>query len=52
MIKLFKPYLISSDKIRLGPDEDGGYTASTISLESSVALYTYGVGHDVRYEEA
>ena len=52
MIKLFKTYLISSDKIRLGPDEDGGYTASTISLESSVALYTYGVGHDVRYEEA
>jgi hypothetical protein len=53
MIQLFKPYLINNnDKIRLGPDEDGGYVTSTISLDSSIALFTYGVGHDARYEES
>ncbi len=52
MVHLFKPYSIDSAKIRLGPDEDGGYVISDISLKASVALFTYGVGHDIRYEEA
>jgi hypothetical protein len=51
MLHLFKPYVIDSDKIRLGPNEDGGYTISVVSAESAVALVTYGVGHDIRYEE-
>lgn len=52
MIKLFKPYDICDEKIRLGPNEDGGYVTSAVTLEQSVALFTYGVGHDIRYEEA
>lgn len=52
MIELLKPYKINSNKLRLGPDEDGGYVASTVSIDNSKALFTYGVGYDIRYEEA
>lgn len=52
MIKLFKPYSIKNNKIRLGPEEDGGYVTSKIALDESSCLFTYGVGHDIRYEEA
>jgi len=52
MVQLFKPYSIGSTKVRLGPNEDGGYVTSTVSLESSIGLFTYGVGHDIRYEQA
>jgi hypothetical protein len=51
MIHLFKPYSINNKKVRLGPKEDGGYVVSSICLESSTALFTYGVGHDIRFEE-
>lgn len=51
MIDLLKPYVIGNTKVRLGPQEDGGYVTSTTTIENSVGLFTYGVGHDVRFEE-
>lgn len=50
-IDLLKPYDISNEKIRLGPPEDGGYVTSVTAIENSVALFTYGVGNDIRFEE-
>lgn len=35
---------------RLGPDEDGGYVMSEKVLDECVALFTYGVGNEIRYE--
>lgn len=51
MIDYLRPYLINSEKVRLGPPEDGGYVTSKSSVEKSDCLVTYGVGNDTRYEE-
>jgi hypothetical protein len=50
-ITLLKPFNINQNKKRLGPNEDGGYVVSEFLLENCSALFTYGVGHDTRYEE-
>jgi len=50
-IKVLKPYNIFQKKKRIGPNEDGGYVCSEFVLENCSALMTYGVGHDIRYEE-
>lgn len=50
-IKLLKPYKTNSSKIRLGPPEDGGYVCTEDMLEKCSSIMTYGVGHDIRYEE-
>jgi len=57
MLQLLKPYDIKQEKVRLGPKTpgrdnhgDGGYIAPVNILEKSVALFTYGVAHDIRYE--
>lgn len=50
MIELFKPYKIDSPKFRLGPEEDGGYVVSAVSIYTSYALFNYGVGNEIRYE--
>ena len=51
LISLLTPYNISSPKIRLGPNYDGGYVISQIALEKCSSLFTYGVADDIRYEE-
>ena len=56
MIQYLTPKEINDTKVRLGPSipgqhGDGGYVCSSIMLEKSCALFTYGVGGDIRYEE-
>jgi hypothetical protein len=51
MIHLLKPKTIGSNKIRLGPKEDGGYVVPEIILEKCSALMTYGVGVNFEYEK-
>lgn len=51
MLNLLKPKNVHHKKIRLGPPEDGGYVMPEIILEKCSALFTYGVGSDIRYEE-
>lgn len=50
LIKLLTPKEIGLPKKRLGPDRDGGYVTPEYLLDNCSELYTYGVGHDVRYE--
>jgi hypothetical protein len=52
IISLLTPYDISSPKVRLGPNCDGGYIISEIALKECSFLFTYGVADDIRYEEA
>lgn len=51
MKDLIRPWKIEDKKIRLGPQEDGGYVCSESCLLESSALFTYGVGHEIRYEQ-
>lgn len=51
MLELLKPYKITDTKIRLGPQEDGGYVVNSKGIELSSTLYTYGVGNDIRFEQ-
>ena len=47
---LLTPKNVGYEKKRLGPQRDGGYVTPIYLLEECSELYTYGVGHDVRYE--
>ena len=49
--KLVKPQNIFQKKVRLGPNEDGGYVMTEDILKNCSALMTYGVGNEIRYEE-
>lgn len=51
LISCLKPEDTFLTKIRLGPNEDGGYVVPEIILEKCNYLFTYGVGSDIRYEE-
>lgn len=51
IIEVLRPYNTFYSKKRLGPNEDGGYVVPEYVLENCSALFTYGVGHDNRYEE-
>lgn len=52
IIDLLRPQNVFMTKRRLGaPHEDGGYIMADYVLENCVALFTYGVGNDYRYEE-
>lgn len=51
LFHLLTPKNVHHKKTRLGPPEDGGYVMPEIVLEKCSALFTYGVGHDTRYEE-
>ena len=50
MLKYLKPVDANLKMKRLGPDEDGGYIMPEKVLNECVALFTYGVGNDTRYE--
>lgn len=59
MLHLLKPQNINCPKVRLGPSTpgegeqfngDGGYVTPTVNIDKSVALVTYGVDRDIRYE--
>jgi hypothetical protein len=50
LIFMLKPYDINHEKIRLGPKMDGGYVCSEFVLNNCSALFTYGVGSEIRYE--
>ena len=47
MIEQLKLYDIKSPKVRLGNEWDGGYVTSQLILDSSEALFSYGVGSDI-----
>jgi hypothetical protein len=49
-IKLLKPQNVFLTKKRLGPNEDGGYVMPNFVFENCSALFTYGVGSEVRFE--
>ena len=51
LISLLTPYDVSSPKLRLGPNCDGGYVISEVALKECDFLFTYGVAQDIRYEE-
>ena len=51
LIEKLHPYDIGDKKVRLGPNEDGGYVLNETILDNSMALVTYGVGNDMRFEE-
>jgi len=50
-IELLKPQNIFMDKKRLGPLEDGGYVMPEFVFNNCSALFTYGVGNEIRFEE-
>lgn len=50
-IELLKPQNIFKPKKRLGPSEDGGYVMPEFVFEECSALFTYGVGREIRFEE-
>lgn len=50
MLKYLKPVDANLKMKRLGPDEDGGYVMPEKVLDECVALFTYGVGNEIRYE--
>jgi hypothetical protein len=50
MLNYLKPKRISSNKIRLGPKQDGGYVVSEIVLDKCNGLFSYGIGNDISYE--
>lgn len=49
-IELLRPYNVFLTKKRLGPNEDGGYVLPEFVLNNCSALFTYGVGNEVRFE--
>lgn len=49
--KLVKPQNIFQKKVRVGPNEDGGYVMTEDILTNCSALMSYGVGNEIRYEE-
>lgn len=52
LIDLLRPQNVFMTKKRLGaPHEDGGYVMAEYVYENCVALFTYGVGNDYRFEE-
>lgn len=50
MIEQLKLYDVKSPKVRLGNEWDGGYVAPQLILDSSTALFSYGVGSDISFE--
>lgn len=50
MIEQLKLYDVKSPKIRLGNQWDGGYVVPQLILDSSTALFSYGVGSDISFE--
>lgn len=48
--KYLKPKDLKQNKIRLGPDEDGGYVCSEFLFDTCTTLFNYGVGNETRYE--
>jgi hypothetical protein len=50
-LKLLKPQNVHLNKVRIGPPEDGGYVMPEFVLQNCSALFNYGVGNDIRYEE-
>jgi hypothetical protein len=50
-IDYLKPQHIFMKKTRFGPKDDGGYVMPEIVLSNCSALFTYGIGHDSRFEE-
>jgi hypothetical protein len=50
MIDLLRPMYVGP-KIRLGRDEDGGYITTEKSINDSVALFSYGLGSEISFEE-
>lgn len=51
MINLLRPKNVHFPKKRIGPPEDGGYVMPEIVLERCSAVFTYGVGNEIRYEK-
>lgn len=51
ILPLLKPQNVFLNKKRIGPNEDGGYVMPEFILKNCSALFTYGVGHDTRYEQ-
>ncbi len=51
MLELLKPYDIKSNKVRLGPEGDGGYVVPELAIEKCTTLFTYGYGGDKRFED-
>ena len=51
LIELLQPQNVFRGKKRLGPLEDGGYVMSDFIFQECVALFTYGIGRDSRFEE-
>ena len=50
ILKFLKPIDINHRKIRLGPNEDGGYITSSVVLEDCSALFSYGISSEYRFE--
>jgi hypothetical protein len=50
-IELLKPQNIFMAKKRIGPPEDGGYVVPEFILDNCSALFTYGVGNEIRFED-
>lgn len=51
IIEVLKPQNVFKTKKRIGPPEDGGYVMIEEVFQNCSALFTYGVGNDIRFEE-
>ncbi len=50
ILKYLKPKSTDLRKIRLGPNQDGGYVVPEFALQNCSALFTYGVGNEIGFE--
>lgn len=50
LLDLIKVYDCDIDKIRIGPESDGGYVLSNHLSAAAPELYSFGIGNDVQFE--
>jgi hypothetical protein len=51
ILNLLTPYNVDSEKVRLGNDSDGGYVVSSLAIEKSHCLFSYGIGGDYSFDK-
>lgn len=50
-INLLRPKNTFSEKVRIGPNQDGGYVLTKGIIDNSKCVFTYGYGGDSNFEE-
>jgi hypothetical protein len=51
ILNIITPYRVDSGKVRMGNNCDGGYVISSIAIEKSNCLFSYGIGGDYTFDK-